>query len=162
MKNISEINILFPPDKGPLEYIGLLTAHIGVAEAEEEVADFVSKKWTEISSSCWEKHYGALDFFNIYAYYYYLPSIILHSYNSYDQISLALNTVINDFLPTEPINKRNASIILQFNHKQIYFITNWLDDMAYICEDPYDKSLIIAAKENVEYFYDQALKYNNN
>lgn len=62
MKNISEINILFPPDKGPLEYIGLLTAHIGVAEAEEEVADFVSKKWTEISSSCWEKHYGALDF----------------------------------------------------------------------------------------------------
>lgn len=160
MKDISKIYNLFPPNKGPLNYIGLLTPHIGDSEAEEEVSAFVSKKWTEITPDCWEKNYGALDFFNIYAYYYHLPSIIYHSYNHYEQISLAIDIVINDFLPSEPINKRNASIILQFNHEQTYFISNWLEDMINICEDPEYKLLIIAARDNITYFYDQIAMHN--
>lgn len=160
MQNLCEMERIFPPDKGPLEYLGLLTAHLGVREAEEEASYFISKKWTEISCDIWEQHYDALDFFNIYAYYYFLPSIIFHSYANYDQIDLAIIKVINDFLPEEPVNKRNIHFIFQFNPEQLCFIINWLNDLYVIYNDVHDKELILAAKESISAFSDPTLKYS--
>lgn len=65
-------------------------------EAYEKSIPFLGKKWRDLQPSVWRTH-GSVGFLTPEALLYYLPSLLYWAHGNYDDVSLAIDSLLYEF-----------------------------------------------------------------
>lgn len=132
MNDFSEVSLLelFPKETAVTSYIGLICSSIRDPEAVEETSHFLGKLWTDILPEDWRWSNAAITFFSDFAFYYFLPSIILCSFRDRNSTQLTINGLLGEVLrySSNP-NWNRLTSWQQFNKRQLLCVASWIEKL---------------------------------
>ena len=156
----SSISTLFPVGVSPFAFVGQISCSIDDPEAVKETKAFLNYRWPEITPDMWRKNFTAVSFFSDYAFFYFVPSLIMCSFIDGRKTHLAVDSLISTLSPcSSPIlTSWRRHQWEQFDHRQLAFIIYWMENLGSELSEYFSTDEVAEAVVCLKQFADTAKK----
>jgi hypothetical protein len=140
------IDTAFPADQ---MFAGEVYGSIQGTEPFDETAPFVGQRWDALDCSFVDQHYGALGWFSVNAFCYYLPAFLKCSLEHplWPRMTIVISSLVFTFTGCSAACRRIREAILQvLNSQQKQVLCEWFKEMkrmnlGFVDDDDFDLAI---------------------